>query len=113
MNKRPWLEVAVYVRVPAADAPIATAIAAKSDVTLMNSQSTSVPAFAISTNRSTIRACAASEYAQINDGRHMAIASAIALHGQSWFNIRRLPEISLYMVGFGEGGECQVCSADG
>ena len=64
----------------------------------MKSQPASMPAFAISPNRSRMRACGASECAQISDGRHIAIASAIALHGQSSFRIRRSREISLHMV---------------
>ena len=43
MNSNPWLAVAVYVRAPVADAPIATDIAANSDSTLMNSQGASAP----------------------------------------------------------------------
>ncbi len=45
MNKRPWLAVAVKARAPAAEAPMATDIAANSDSTLMNSQGDNSPDF--------------------------------------------------------------------
>ena len=57
MNSSPWLLVAVYVRAPAAEAPIATDSAANSDSTLMNSQPASAPDFTISPTPSTMCVC--------------------------------------------------------
>ncbi len=45
MKSSPWLEVAVKARAPAAEAPMATDMAANSDSTLMNSQGDRSPAF--------------------------------------------------------------------
>jgi hypothetical protein len=57
MNSSPWLAVAVYERAPAADAPIATDIAANSDSTLMNSHGASLPALTIRPSPSTMCVC--------------------------------------------------------
>ncbi len=57
MKRSPWLDVAVYVRAPAAEEPIATDSAANSDSTLMNAQSLSVPSFTISPTPSTMCVC--------------------------------------------------------
>ena len=51
MNSSPWLAVAVKARAPAAEAPMATDIAANSDSTLMNSQGDSSPVFTSSPER--------------------------------------------------------------
>ena len=57
MKSRPWLLVAVYVRTPAAEEPIATDSAANSLSTLMNSQLASSPVFTNSPRPSTMCVC--------------------------------------------------------
>ena len=52
MNSRPWLAVAVKARAPAAEAPMATDIAANSDSTLTNSHGVSSPFFTSSPSAS-------------------------------------------------------------
>ncbi len=54
MYSRPWLAVAVYVRAPVAEAPIATDIAANSDSTLTNSHGASAPDLTIAESASTM-----------------------------------------------------------
>src|SRR4029079_18491077 len=90
MNRSPWLLVAVYVRTPAADAPIATDKAANSDSTLMNSQPPSSPDFTISPKPSTMCVCGVIGYAQITCGRHSATASATACEPSVCLSIGRL-----------------------
>ena len=90
MNSRPWLLVAVYVRTPAADAPIATDSAANSDSTLMNSQLASSPVFTISPSASTMCVCGVMGYAQITCGRHSATASATAREPSVCLSIDRV-----------------------
>ena len=57
MNSRPCEAVAVYVRAPVAEEPMATLIAANSDSTLMNSQSVSSSDLTISPRPSTMWVC--------------------------------------------------------
>src|SRR5689334_17097744 len=57
MNSSPWLAVAVYVRAPTAEAPIATDRAANSDSTLTNSQPVSAPDFTSALSASTMWVC--------------------------------------------------------
>src|SRR5262245_17300971 len=102
MNSRPWLAVAVYARAPAADAPMATDMAANSDSTLTNSHGASAPDFTISDSPSTRCGWGEIGYAQITSGRHSATVSATA----------REPSICLSMGGLrdervgGLGGPC-------
>ena len=57
MNSSPWLAVAVYVRAPAAEAPMQADIAPNSLSTLRNSQVPSSPAFTICDRPSTMWVC--------------------------------------------------------
>ena len=57
MKRRPWLAVAVKARAPAAEAPMATDMAANSDSTLMNSHGDSSPDFTISPSASMMWVC--------------------------------------------------------
>ncbi|EXI73929.1 MAG: hypothetical protein AW07_02067 [Candidatus Accumulibacter sp. SK-11] len=57
MNSKPCEAVAVYVRAPVADEPMATLMAANSDSTLMNSQLATSPALTISPRPSTMCVC--------------------------------------------------------
>ena len=57
MKRSPWLAVAVKVRAPVAEAPMATDMAANSDSTLMNSQGASSPAFTIAPTASMMWVC--------------------------------------------------------
>src|SRR5215831_9112538 len=91
MKSSPWLLVAVYVRTPAAEAPIATDSAANSDSTLMYSQFAISPAFTISPRPSTMCVCGVIGYAQITCGRHSAIVSATAREPSICLSIDRLP----------------------
>src|SRR5262245_6104830 len=91
MKSSPWLLVAVYVRAPEAEAPIATDSAANSDSTLMNSQFASSPDFTISPRPSTMWVCGVIGYAQITCGRHSATASATAREPSVCLSIGRLP----------------------
>src|ERR1700747_3117653 len=90
MNSRPWLAVAVYARAPAAEAPIATDMAANSDSTLMNSHGDSSPVLTNSESAST--RCVGGEigYAQIPSGRASATALATAREPSICENTRRL-----------------------
>src|SRR5262252_5549827 len=78
MKSRPWLAVAVYVRTPAADAPIASDIAPNSDSAVTYSQGARVPAATISASASTMWVCGEIGYAGMTCGRHRATASATA-----------------------------------
>src|ERR1022692_2124176 len=78
MKSSPWLAVAVNDRAPAAEAPMATDIAANSDSTLMNSQGESSPFFTISPSASMMWVCGEMGYAQITSGRHRATVRATA-----------------------------------
>src|SRR5205809_671685 len=78
MNSSPWLAVAVYVRAPAADAPMHADIAANSLSTLRNSQEPSPPVFTICERPSTMCVCGEIGYAQMTSGRHAATVSATA-----------------------------------
>src|SRR5512132_2896750 len=91
MNSRPWLDVAVYVRAPAAEAPIATDSAANSDSTLMYSQPLSSPPLTSSPSASTMCVCGVIGYAQMTCGRASAIASATAREPSVCLSMRRLP----------------------
>ena len=57
MKSSPWLAVAVKARAPAAEAPMATDIAANSDSTLMNSHGDSSPVFTSSPSASMMWVC--------------------------------------------------------
>src|SRR3954467_12272375 len=74
----PWLAVAVYVRAPAAEAPMQTDIAANSDSTLMYSHGASAPVFTSEDSPSTMWVCGEIGYAPITSGRHIATVSATA-----------------------------------
>src|SRR5664280_2395466 len=74
----PWLAVAVKARAPAAEAPIATDIAANSDSTLMNSHGERVPAFTIAPIASMMCVWGEMGYAQTTSGRQRATVSATA-----------------------------------
>src|SRR3954447_17334945 len=78
MNSSPWLAVAVYVREPAAEAPMQTDIAENSDSTLMYSHGASVPSCTRAESPSTMCVCGEIGYAAITSGRHSATASATA-----------------------------------
>ena len=78
MYSRPWLAVAVYVRAPDVDAPIAADIAANSDSTVMNSHVPRSPVLTIAPSASTMWVCGVIGYAGTTCGRHRATASAIA-----------------------------------
>src|SRR4051794_11126776 len=78
MNSRPWLAVAVYVRAPVADAPIATDMAANSDSTLTYSQGDSSPVRTSPECASTMCVCGEIGYAGMTSGRHSATVSATA-----------------------------------
>src|SRR6516225_11642562 len=101
MNSSPWLEVAVYVRTPAADAPIATESAANSDSTLMNSQLARSPAFTISPRPSTMCVWGVIGYAQITCGRQSATASATACEPSVCLSIDGLPAFGRHVERFG------------
>src|SRR4029079_843301 len=101
MNRSPWLLVAVYVRTPAADAPIATDKAANSDSTLMNSQPPSSPDFTISPRPSTMCVCGVIGYAQMTCGRQSATASATACEPSVCLSIGCLPRLGCDVECFG------------
>src|SRR5450756_2185245 len=104
MNSRPWLDVAMYDRAPAAEAPIATDIAANSDSTLMNSQPARVPAFTIRLRPSTMWVWGEIGYAQITSGRHAATASATAIKPSTCLSIHPLLNLRLHQL---ERGRCR------
>src|SRR5829696_7161894 len=93
MNSSPWLAVAVYVRAPVADAPIATDIAANSESTLMNSQGSNRPVFTSAESASTMWVCGEIGYAAMTSGRQQAIASATALDPSICLGMDRLQEL--------------------
>src|SRR4051794_15164712 len=78
MNSRPWLAVAVYVRAPVADAPIATDMAANSDSTLTYSHGARSPVRTSPESASTMCVCGEIGYAGMTSGRHRATVSATA-----------------------------------
>ena len=77
MYSKPWLDVAVNVRAPAADAPSAAESAECSDSTWMYSES-SAPDSTISDSRSTTTVCGVMGYAEITWGRAKRTPSANA-----------------------------------
>src|ERR1700693_144827 len=91
MNSNPWLDVAVYVRAPAAEAPLAPESAANSDSTLMNSHPPSSPAFTNSPSPSTMCVCGVMGYAQMTCGRQSAMASATAREPSICLSMNGLP----------------------
>src|SRR3954469_11066355 len=78
MYRMPWLAVAVYVRAPAAEAPMQTDIAANSDSTLMYSHGASAPVLTSEDSPSTMCVCGEIGYAPITSGRQSATVSATA-----------------------------------
>src|SRR6187397_2650871 len=78
MNSSPWLAVAVYVRAPAAEAPMHADIAPNSLSTLRNSHEPSSPAFTIWESPSTMWVWGEIGYAQMTSGRQAATVSATA-----------------------------------
>src|SRR5215207_3809518 len=90
MNSRPWLAVAVYVRAPAAEAPMHTDIAPNSLSTLRNSHEPSSPAFTICESPSTMWVWGEIGYAQMTSGRHAATVSATAREPSICLGIDRL-----------------------
>src|SRR5512133_1676201 len=83
MSARPWLDVAVMTRAPAADAPTQALIAECSDSTVTYSVWTRPSATNLA-NSSTIVVCGVMGYAAIMSGAHWRIASAT----------RRLPVVA-------------------
>src|SRR5215207_7659580 len=92
MNSRPWLAVAVYVRAPAAEAPMHTDIAPNSLSTLRNSQVPSSPAFTICESPSTMWVWGEIGYAQMTSGLHAATVSATAREPSICLCMGVLPE---------------------
>src|SRR5215470_10669965 len=90
MNSRPWLAVAVNARAPAADAPIATDMAANSDSTLMNSHGASSPDFTSRLSASTMWVWGEIGYAQITSGLQRATDSATAADPSIWTRLAGL-----------------------
>src|SRR5215213_6207311 len=78
MKSRPWLAVAVYVRAPVAEAPMATDMAANSDSTLTYSHGARSPVRTSSESASTMCVCGEIGYAGMTSGRHSATVSATA-----------------------------------
>src|SRR5881394_2212021 len=106
MNSRPWLAVAVYARAPAADAPIATLIAANSLSTLMKSHGASVPSFTSSPSPSTMCVCGEIGYAQMTSGRQSATASATACEPSVCLSMGQSFQFATHdVVGLGRGGD--------
>src|SRR5215207_7041274 len=93
MNSSPWLAVAVYVRAPVADAPMATDIAANSESTLMNSRGSNRPVFTSAESASTMWVCGEIGYAAMTSGRQKAIASATALDPSICLGMDRLQQL--------------------
>ena len=75
MYSSPWLDVAVYARAPAADAPIAADIAPGSDSTIRYSHGASSP-MRTRSSASTMCVCGEIGYAEITSGRQSATALA-------------------------------------
>src|SRR5215207_6324357 len=92
MNSRPWLAVAVYVRAPAAEAPMHTDIAPNSLSTLRNSHEPSSPAFTICESPSTMWVWGEIGYAQMTSGRHAATVSATAREPSICLGTGHLPQ---------------------
>src|SRR5215217_1183010 len=90
MKSRPWLAVAVYARAPAADAPMATDIAANSDSTLMNSHCAGLPSATSAESVSTMCVCGEIGYAAMTSGRQPATVSATARDPSSCLGMDRL-----------------------
>src|SRR6516225_10384655 len=109
MNSSPWLAVAVYARAPAAEAPIATLIAANSLSTLMNSHGASRPLFTSSPSPSTMCVCGEIGYAQTTSGRQSATASATACEPSACWSIGDLFEgVADGVEGVGGGGDVAI-----
>src|SRR6266700_1653358 len=100
MNSNPWLDVAVYVRAPAAEAPMATESAANSDSTLMNSHPPSSPPFTNSPSPSTMCVWGVMGYAQMTCGRQSAMASATAREPSICLSMHDLPAAAYGRVRF-------------
>ena len=77
MYSRPWLDVAVNVRAPVADAPMAHESAECSDSTCTYSAA-SEPSSTISLRRSTTTVCGVMGYAEMTCGRASRTPSARA-----------------------------------
>jgi len=84
MYSSPWLAVAAYARAPAADAPMATDIAANSDSTLMNSHGVRRPDFTSRLSASTMWVCGEIGYAQITSGLQRATVAATPADPSIW-----------------------------
>src|SRR3982751_1060686 len=118
MYSRPWLAVAVYVRAPAAEAPMHTDMAANSGSTLRNSHGASAPVFTSADRPSTMCVWGEIGYAPITSGRHSATVSATArepsiclsmplsLSGGGGHATRRIPRAS--RVVFRSGADARV-----
>src|SRR5262245_30227489 len=95
MNSRPWEQVAVYVRAPAADAPMAAESAPNSDSTIRYSHGSSSPVRTRSERCSTMWVWGEIGYALITSGRQSATDWAIAREPSSCLSTGHLPDLML------------------
>src|SRR5665811_1542369 len=97
MKSSPWLDVAVKVRAPVADAPMHADIAPNSDSTIRYSQGLSSPVRTMSDSASTMCVCGEIGYAGITSGRQSATARATAWDPSICLSIGETPPL-LYDV---------------